>query len=162
MRQVLKLSLCLLLAACSRSAQQQAADTASLLDADRSLAAASMEQGSAAAFYAAMSDDALLLPSGADAVQGRERVRERLKGLGAQVLDWVPRKAEVSRGGDLGWTWGEWQLYDSAKTKHLVTQGKYLRAWKRGGDGRWRLAADIANEPPEAPAPAAPQAENPQ
>lgn len=162
MRLVLGLSLCLVFAACSGTSQQQAAETARLLDADHALAAASMEQGSAAAFYAAMSEDALLLPAGADAVQGREQVRERLKGLGAEVLDWIPRKAEVSRGLDLGWTWGEWQLYDSAATKHLLAQGKYLRTWKRGGDGRWRLAADIANQPPATPPPAAPAQENPE
>jgi ketosteroid isomerase-like protein len=163
MRRTLGLFLSLVLAACSgTNQQQQAAETAHLLDADRALAAASMEQGSAAAFYAAMSDDALLLPAGADAVQGREQVRERLKGLGAEVLDWVPRKAEVSRGLDLGWTWGEWQLYDSITTKHLLAQGKYLRTWKRGADGRWRLAADIANQPPTAPPVPVPAPENPQ
>lgn len=163
MRRVLGLSLCMVLIACSnKSQQQQATEAARLLDADRALAVASMEQGSAAAFYAAMSDDALLLPAGAEPVQGREQVRERLKGLGAEVLDWVPRKAEVSRGLDLGWTWGEWQLYDSAAGKHLLAQGKYLRTWRRGADGRWRLAADIANQPPGAPPTAAPAAENPQ
>jgi ketosteroid isomerase-like protein len=153
--------LLLALAACS-GAKQQAAEAARLLDADHALARASMEQGSAAAFDAVISDDAVLLPANADPVQGREPIRTRLKGLGAEVLDWIPRRAEVSRSLDLGWTWGEWQLYDSATTKHLLAQGKYLRTWKRGGDGRWRLVADIGNQPPEAPPPPAPPPENPQ
>jgi ketosteroid isomerase-like protein len=151
MRRLLGFSLLAALAACSGGAQQQAAETTRLLDADRALAVASMEQGSAAAFYAAMSEDALMLPAAAEPVQGRDKIRERLKGLGAEVLDWTPRKAEVSRSLDLGWTWGEWQLYDSATTKHLLAEGKYLRTWKRAADGHWQLQADIGNQPPAPP-----------
>jgi ketosteroid isomerase-like protein len=153
MRYALALSLCLILTACGSAAERQAAEAARLLETDRSLAVASMEQGSAAAFTAAMSEDALLLPAAAEPVQGREHIRKRLEGLGAQVLDWTPRRAVVSRSLDLGWTWGEWRLYDSATSKKLLAQGKYLRQWQRGGDGRWRLSADIANQPPENPPP---------
>lgn len=139
-----------LLAACQPGSARRAAETDRLLAADRALAAASLEQGTAAAFYGAMTEDAMQLPAGAPPVQGRRKVRERLEALGAQVLDWTPQQAQVSRGLDLGWTWGEWRLFESAASRHQLAQGKYLKIWKRGADGRWQLAADIANQVPEA------------
>jgi len=135
-----------LLGACSGSTSTQAAETQHLLQTDRSFAAASLEQGTAAAFFANMTEDALQLPANAAPVQGRKRVRDRLDSLGAQVLDWTPQQAEVSRALDLGWTWGEWRLYRSAASKEVIARGKYLNVWKRGADGAWKLAADIGNQ----------------
>jgi ketosteroid isomerase-like protein len=148
-----------LLAACSGSAAQQSAEAARLLAADRAVAADSLLHGTAAAFHASMSEDALELPANDAPVQGSGRIRDRLDGLGAQVLDWMPRRAEVSRSLDLGWTWGEWRLLRSAASGQVLARGKYLKVWKRGADGAWKLAADIANQAdPAAPPPGAPPA----
>ena len=103
-----------------------------------------------------MREDAIQLPANAPPVQGSRRIRERLDALGLQVLDWTPRQAEVSRGRDLGWTWGEWQLLQSAASRKVLARGKYLKVWKRGADGGWKLAADIGNQADEAPAQPAP------
>jgi ketosteroid isomerase-like protein len=135
-----------LLGACSGSAATQAAEARRLLQTDRTFAAASLEQGTAAAFFANMTEDAVQLPANAAPVQGRKRIRDRLDNLGAQVLDWTPQQAEVSRALDLGWTWGEWRLYRSAASKEVIARGKYLNVWKRGADGAWKLAADIGNQ----------------
>ena len=144
------------LAACSDPAAQQAAQTQRLLQTDRDFAASSLEQGTAAAFYANMSEDALQLPANAAPVQGRNRIRDRLGDLGAQVLDWTPRQAEVSRSLDLGWTWGEWRLYRSAASKEVIARGKYLNIWKRSADGAWKLAVDVGNQAEDAAPQAAP------
>ena len=141
-----------LLGACSGSAATQAAEAQRLLQTDRAFAAASLEQGTAAAFFANMTEDALQLPANAAPVQGRKRIRDRLDSLGAQVLDWTPQHAEVSRALDLGWTWGEWRLYRSAASKEVIARGKYLNVWRRGADGAWKLAVDIGNQA-EDPAP---------
>ena len=137
------------LTACSDPAAMQAAEAQRLLQADRTFAASSLDQGTAAAFFANMSEDALQLPANAAPVQGRKRIRDRLGNLGAQALDWTPQQAEVSRSLDLGWTWGEWRLYRSAASKEVVARGKYLNVWKRGADGVWKLAADIGNQQEE-------------
>ena len=55
---------------------------------------------------------------------------------------------------DLGWTWGEWQMLESAASRKVLAQGKYLDVWKRGADGAWKLAVDMGNQA-EAPPPAA-------
>ncbi len=147
------LALLFMLAACHDGAAQQAAEQARLLEADRALAADSLDHGTAAAYYARMSEDAMQLPANAPPVQGNRKVRDRLESLGAQVLDWTPRQAEVSRSLDLGWTWGEWRLLESAESKKLLARGKYLKVWKRGADGAWTLAADIGNQADEVPPP---------
>lgn len=147
---------CVLLGACSDPAAQQSAEAQRLLQTDRAFAASSMEQGTAAAFFANMSEDAMELPANAAPVIGRRQVRDRLGELGAQALDWTPQRAEVSRALDLGWTWGEWRLYRSAASKSLIAHGKYLNIWKRGADGAWKLAVDIGNQADETPAPGPP------
>ncbi|MDR3414808.1 MAG: DUF4440 domain-containing protein [Nevskia sp.] len=150
------LALVLMLTACGGPdpAANQAAQAAKLLDTDRAFAARSLEQGTAAAFYANMADDALELPANAPPVQGHGRIRDRLGTLGAHVLDWTPRQAEVSRSLDLGWTWGEWRLYESLSSRKVIAHGKYLNVWKRGADGAWKLAVDIGNEAgPSSPPP---------
>lgn len=145
-----------LLAACARPAARSAeAEAARLLQADRDFAAASVHQGAAQAFFAAMTDDPLELPANGPPVTGRAKISEGLKSLGPQVLDWTPQHAEVARSQDLGWTWGEWRLLDSAASGKLLAHGKYLDVWKRQPDGAWKLAVDIGNEA-AAPAKAAP------
>ncbi len=146
MRTLLVLALLSILAACRDPAGAQAAEAAKLLDTDRAFAAQSLDQGTAAAFYARMREDAIQLPANAPPVQGSRRIRDRLESLGLQVLEWTPRQAEVSRGLDLGWTWGEWRLLQSAESRQVLARGKYLNVWKRGADGSWKLAADIGNQ----------------
>lgn len=137
--------LSLALAACG-GAGSQAAETQRLLAADQSFAADSRDRGTAAAFARVADSAALQLPANAAPVQGGRLIGERMQALGVQVLDWAPQRAEVAASLDLGWTWGEWRLLESAATGKPLAHGKYLRVWRRGGDGAWKLAADIANQ----------------
>jgi ketosteroid isomerase-like protein len=47
-------------------------------------------------------------------------------------------KSEVSRGGDLGYLWGEYTA--GAATD---TTGYYLRIWRKDRAGEWKLALDL-------------------
>lgn len=139
------LGIALALGACDPAARQ-AAEAEKLLATDQAFATASVRDGAAAAFFQTMTPDALQLPAAAPAVLGRENVRARLLELGARRLDWVPRRAEVARSLDLGWTWGDWKLYADAGRGNELGHGKYLNVWKRQADGSWKLAVDIGNE----------------
>lgn len=133
------------LAACDPAARQ-AAEAQKLLATDTAFAEASVRDGTAAAFFQTTTADALQLPANDPAVRGRDEIRSRLLALGTQRLDWTPRQAEVARGLDLGWTWGEWRLYADASRSTELSHGKYLNVWKRQPDGAWKLAVDIGNE----------------
>lgn len=141
-----------LLAACHDPAAAQAAAAAQLLEADRAFAAASLQRGTAEAYYARADDGSLQLPANAPPVRGGRAIRDRLGALGLEVLDWTPQQAQVSRSLDLGWTWGEWRLLQSEASRRPLAQGKYLRVWRRGADGGWKLEADIGNQAEEPPA----------
>jgi len=132
-------------------AQQRAAAMQSLLETDRSFAAASLAQGTADAFYANLLDDALELTANGAPVEGRVAIREHLRPLGMQVLAWTPQKAEVAASLDLGWTWGEWRLLASARSGKELARGKYLNVWKRDVAGAWKVAVDIGNAATPAP-----------
>jgi ketosteroid isomerase-like protein len=120
-----------------------------LLDTDRAFAEAARAQGTAAAFKAFAAVDAMLLPQGEQPVVGREAIyRGMLASDNAGALTWSPRGGDVSRSGDLGYTWGEYQFYGSNAPSGAVAYGKYVTVWRRQADGSWKFVADIGNPNP--------------
>jgi ketosteroid isomerase-like protein len=77
-------------------------------------------------------------------IRGRERIDtvfNRSLAAGATYsLAWEPEHAEVSNGGDLGYTAGDYRslALDSAGTMATVT-GKYVTIWRRQDDGAWKV-----------------------
>ena len=116
-----------------------------LLAADRAFASLSEHTGVGAAFAEYTAPDGILLPrTGNGPVEGRGNVMALFDGAreaGYRLL-WTPRFAEVSTGGDMGWTWGTYRV----EVNGVVTRnGKYLNVWKRQPDGRWKVRAEIGN-----------------
>ena len=103
-------------------------------------------------------DDASELPPNAPVATGKAAIRTLWSQLFATpgfALSWQPTKAEVSRGGDLGYTIGTYELSMTDTTGKPVTdRGKYVTVWKKQKDGTWKVVADMFNS--NLPAPAAP------
>ena len=59
------------------------------------------------------------------------------------VWTWTPDFADVSRAGDLAYTYGTYELRDK-KTNAVTESGNYARVWKKVA-GLWRVAIDVAN-----------------
>lgn len=59
------------------------------------------------------------------------------------VWTWTPDFADVSRAGDLAYTYGTYELHDK-KTNAVTESGNYARVWKKVA-GMWRVAIDVAN-----------------
>ena len=78
----------------------------SLIDAERSFAATSVERGMKTAFLGSLRDDAILVRPGP--VNGKQVWKKRPESR-AQ-LAWAPSFAEVSGFGDLGFTSGPWEF----------------------------------------------------
>ena len=123
-----------------------------LLKTDVEFARASVEKGAAAVFAIYLADDAMQMPAGANPIFGKKDI---LAGMGAgYVLAWEPKKAEVAKSGDLGWTWGTYELRTTdGEGKPIVRYGKYINVWRRQKDGTWKVILDMGNA---SPAPAAP------
>jgi ketosteroid isomerase-like protein len=122
-----------------------------LLKTDVEFARASVEKGVAAAFAIYLADDAMQMPVGANPIFGKKDI---LAGMGSgYVLTWEPKKAEVAKSGDLGWTWGTYELRTmDGEGKPIVRYGKYVNVWRRQKDGTWKVILDMGNASP-APAP---------
>jgi len=59
------------------------------------------------------------------------------------VWSWTPAFADVSRAGDLAYSYGTYELRDK-KTSATTETGNYARVWKKVAD-RWRVVIDVAN-----------------
>jgi ketosteroid isomerase-like protein len=108
---------------------------------------AAADRGSAGymSYYA---DDAVELPNGANAIQGKVNIA---KGMGFlddknNHLTWSPVGADISSSGDLGYTYGTFEFNSTGKDgKPVVDHGKYTSIWKKQKDGSWKVVLDMGN-----------------
>ena len=97
------------------------------------------------AFFSYFADDVRLFRMNAFPAIGREAARTMLAGKPGE-LSWQPTKAEVSRSGDLGYSYGAYEFKTGdGKT---AESGNYLRIWKRQDGGKWKVVLDLLNPTP--------------
>jgi len=123
---------------------------AALLAADRALAGAVQEKGAAAAYEAVLADDARLLRVSRQPVLGKGAARAALAENGAPVT-WEPQGGGVARSGDLGYTYGVVKKHTEGPDSPWVNTSNYLRVWRKGADGVWKLAFDELSPRPQKP-----------
>jgi ketosteroid isomerase-like protein len=120
-----------------------------LLQTDIEFAQTSVERGAVEAFYQYLTDDALQLPNNAEPVMGRDIIRESMQKAPEVLLTWKPQKAEVARSGDLGYTWGTYEVKSQGPNgEEIIRYGKYLNIWKKQADGKWKVSVDMGNSSP--------------
>ncbi|HEV8428415.1 MAG TPA: nuclear transport factor 2 family protein [Pyrinomonadaceae bacterium] len=56
---------------------------------------------------------------------------------------WQPAGGDVSRSGDLGYTYGTYEIADD--TYKVIEKGSYVHIWKKNKFGLWRVVLDVAN-----------------
>lgn len=93
--------------------------------------------------------DAMVFPPGSEKLIGedpiREWVRVAMESEGFSIK-YQNDQTEVSSGGDLAYTQGEYESTMSDAEGNPVTErGKYLTVWKKQADGTWKIATDIWN-----------------
>ncbi len=138
-------TLALLAAGCAPQVDLEAERTA-LLTADEawSQSAADLD-----GFMSFVADDASILPFDAPIATGKEAIRAVFSALSSApgfALSWSATGAEVSRAGDLGYTYGPYELsFQDAEGNPVVSQGKSLVVWKKQPDGQWKVVADMFN-----------------
>lgn len=57
------------------------------------------------------------------------------------TLTWKPDFIDVSASGDMGYTYGYYQITPQDTSQQPI-RGSYLTIWKKDGDGKWRLVID--------------------
>jgi ketosteroid isomerase-like protein len=143
------LPLLLILTACQSAPPLFDADAAArvLFETDRAFARLSDRTDPGTAFAAYMAPDGMMLPRSSEgAVEGYDAVMDVFgDGDPGYRLLWQPRMAEVAAAGDMGWTWGQYQVVVDGET---VSTGKYVNVWKKQADGSWKVRVDMGNQHP--------------
>ncbi len=145
MKRMLFLSVLLVLpaTATARPVAEAPAAVRSLVGAEMGFNQASADSGMRAAFLAHLSGESVIFRP--FPVNGPEWMESWPGTQG--ILSWTPEHAEVSRGGDFGFTTGPWEYFGSREQENPTQTGYYLSVWQRGDDG-WRVLGDIGTVGP--------------
>lgn len=94
-------------------------------------------------------DDASLLPPNAPIVTGKEAIRAVVSNLISTpgwAASWQTTKIEVSRSGDLAYSYGPQETtVNDAEGNPVSDQQKWVAVWKKQPDGSWKCAVLILN-----------------
>lgn len=120
--------------------------TSVLLHPDAELSRASETQGAARAFLRQAADDVRVFRNNKFPFVGKNSAKLAFSGNN-YVWTWKPEFADISSSGDLGYTYGLYELRNNDIARKLTEQGNYLRIWKRQ-DGKWKVVMDVADPLP--------------
>ena len=89
-----------------------------------------------------LSQDARAIQSGIQELEGPDAILQAYVDLvrSGYALTFLPDRAEVANGGDLGYTVGRYHLSALAgQGERTEVEGRYVTIWRRQGDGVWRV-----------------------
>jgi ketosteroid isomerase-like protein len=140
---------CLCVLACA-GAPLAPANRDELLATERAFSHRSVEVGPGQAFREYLAPDAVELLGGSPPTRGREAIAAALdskSGGTALALRWEPEDAAVAASGDLGYTWGRYQLTLTRPGEAPTDRkGKYLTVWRKDpATHQWKAIADTGN-----------------
>jgi ketosteroid isomerase-like protein len=126
----------------------QESERAQLLMVDREFSNSSGVHGAADAFLHYVATDVRLFRNGRFPFVGKLAATDALVPLTGE-LTWTPAFADVSLSGDLGYTYGTYELREKTGARALSEKGNYARVWKKI-NGYWKVVVDVADPlPPE-------------
>jgi ketosteroid isomerase-like protein len=127
-----------------------------LMQVDKDFDKATAEEG-VEGWVFSFAEDGRMFPAGGEIVNGKQAIHEAMAPAFATPgfsLRWKPLGADVSRAGDLGYTFGTYVAKSPGPNGEPVERhGKYVSIWKKQPDGSWKVAVDIGNSSPPPPAP---------
>ncbi len=122
------------------------AERLAILEADRAWSETPPE---VEAFVAVFADGGRFLPPEAPEAHTREDIQKAASGLFSLPgfsVSWSPNFAGVSQAGDLGYSFGTFELsVDDAEGNPVTRNGKYTTVWRKQEDGQWKVVSDTFN-----------------
>jgi ketosteroid isomerase-like protein len=143
------------LAGCSRSSFNAREEEASLLKRDAAWAETASSGKDVEKIISYWTDDALVIPPGQPAVEGKAAIREfvadSLKIPGFKI-HWTSEKVSFSPDGQVAYMRGMNETTVTGPDGKLMTlHGRGVTVWRRDPDGQWRCAVDVWNDAPPSP-----------
>lgn len=118
----------------------------SLVDAENAFARMAEKNGIREAFLTYLADEAIVfLPK---PVPGK-KAYEDVPADSPLLLTWTPAFAEVSTGGDLGYTTGPYEARDRSQPGQPARFGHYVSVWERQANRQWKVVFDGGIRHPE-------------
>jgi len=120
----------------------------SLVESERAFSRTSVERGIRASFMMFFTDGAMVFRP--HPVKYKEAMKNvpALKNPLEVTLTWEPVWADVSSGGDLGYTTGPSVWTDHSPAKRPTYYGFYFSFWKKQPTGEWKVVFDVGTELP--------------
>ena len=146
MKRILAILIVFAMAGCC---QQQKSDPSELIATDKAFSRMSVEKGLNAAFIYYADDSVVKVRDGNFPLIGKDTMAKIYLSSPdtGMILKWKPVKAEISQSDDLGYTFGEWELYRKANDTTLY--GNYISIWKKQPDGTWKYVLDAGSNTPK-------------
>lgn len=128
-----------------------AAERALLLQVDRATAGSVAVHGVMQALTAVAAPEVRVLRDGRQPLTGIQALRDLVSERPGR-LSWTVLGGDVSRSGDLGYTYGEYE-FTAPGSERPDELGNYVRAWRRygHGPGGWRVVVDLTSPLPPSP-----------
>ncbi len=113
-----------------------------IIDTENNFVKSLQENGLHDAFLAFADDDAILI-RGTQVIKGKKDIDKHYKNQNTKNLFWKVDFVEVSKSGDLGYTYGEYiySFQDSIGNQQKET-GIFNTIWKLQNDGTWKYVKD--------------------
>lgn len=129
----------------SKNNEATLSKNAALLKADNDFSALSAEKGLKEAYLENIDSNGVLLRPNALPIAGADAVDYiiGLKDTGYSML-WKPSNAVVAASGELGYTYGVYEIKSSVTDTTLY--GTYISIWKKQDDGKWKFVMQTNNE----------------
>lgn len=133
--------------ASGRFTRDAAKGRSELQSTERDFSKASVMRGAVEAFLTYASSDVRVLRNQKQPFIGRKAAVAAWAPLSIEWT-WTTQFADVSQSGDLGYSYGLYEMRDKA-TNSIPETGNYMRVWKRV-NGAWKLILDLTDpHPPE-------------
>jgi ketosteroid isomerase-like protein len=144
--------------ACASSASSPPARVVPSLDALRaSLTQAEIDFAAARgvdAWVDAFGEEGMSIDAAGHVTHGKAAMRAMMAPVLAKVrLTWRPATTEVAPSGEMGFTFGPYEVIERDPQGHdkVVSKGTYMTVWRRQPDGTWKVAADLGSKDTSAP-----------
>ena len=130
--------------ACNGKKQQSGSQM--LSETDRYYSAMSAKEGMNAAFLAMFDSAGVMLNANHWPIVGYDSIRASLlaESDSTFTLTWEPLFEKMAASGELGYTYGTYQLKDKASDS-VMGVGKYATIWIKQADGTWKAILDTGN-----------------
>jgi ketosteroid isomerase-like protein len=109
---------------------------------------AARKQAGRDAYIAYMAEYCRLHRSWNFPILGREAAGKYFAGQNLSVTAWEAIDGGVSTSGELGYTYGRYEIRKTENGAERTEKGYFTRVWKQDGRGKWKLVADVTNALP--------------